>query len=128
MRTEIKRFHQLNQATSVYVTHDQLEAMTLADRLVVMKDGIVQQEGTPLEVFDLPRNLFVASFLGNPSMNFIDCTLAIKGNNQIIETKDKSFCFTLPESKNIQEKTDGEYDVVLGIRRVIFILVRIQTH
>lgn len=116
MRSEIKRFHQLNKTTSVYVTHDQLEAMTLADRLVVMKDGIVQQEGTPLEVFDLPRNLFVASFLGNPSMNFIDCTLAVDGNIQVIEAKDKSFCFILPESKNVKEKADGKYDVVLGIR------------
>lgn len=124
MRAEIKKFHQINKTTTVYVTHDQLEAMTLADRLVVMKDGIVQQEGTPIEVFDFPKNRFVASFLGNPSMNFIECRLMVEGQSQFIFAKDDSFKFELPQSKQvdfgskeIQEiQENKEMDVELGIR------------
>ncbi|MCA1439303.1 sn-glycerol-3-phosphate ABC transporter ATP-binding protein UgpC [Ensifer sp. IC4062] len=71
MRAEIKGLHQRLRTTSIYVTHDQIEAMTMADRIVVMRDGNVEQIGTPLELFDNPRNLFVASFIGSPSMNFI---------------------------------------------------------
>jgi multiple sugar transport system ATP-binding protein len=72
MRAEIKGLHQRLRTTSIYVTHDQIEAMTMADRIVVMRDGNVEQIGTPLEIFDYPRNLFVASFIGSPSMNFIE--------------------------------------------------------
>ena len=75
MRAEIKALHQRLKTTTVYVTHDQIEAMTLADRIVVMHDGIVEQIGTPLELFDRPGNLFVAQFIGSPSMNVIDGTL-----------------------------------------------------
>ena len=71
MRREIARIHQRAGTTSVYVTHDQTEAMTLADRIVVMRDGVVQQAGTPLELYDVPGNLFVAGFLGSPAMNFV---------------------------------------------------------
>jgi multiple sugar transport system ATP-binding protein len=71
MRREIARIHQRAGTTSVYVTHDQTEAMTLADRIVVLKDGVVQQVGTPLELYDAPANLFVAGFLGSPAMNFL---------------------------------------------------------
>jgi multiple sugar transport system ATP-binding protein len=71
MRREIARIHHRARATAVYVTHDQTEAMTLADRIVVMKDGAVQQMGSPLELYDHPANLFVAGFLGSPSMNFL---------------------------------------------------------
>ena len=69
MRAEIKAMHQRLKTTTVYVTHDQIEAMTMADRIVVMHDGIVEQIGTPLELFDRPGNLFVAQFIGSPSMN-----------------------------------------------------------
>jgi multiple sugar transport system ATP-binding protein len=69
MRAEIKALHQRLKTTTVYVTHDQIEAMTMADRIVVMHDGIVEQIGTPLELFDRPGNLFVAQFIGSPSMN-----------------------------------------------------------
>ena len=69
MRAEIKALHQRLKTTTVYVTHDQIEAMTMADRIVVMHDGIIEQIGTPLELFDRPRNLFVAQFIGSPSMN-----------------------------------------------------------
>jgi multiple sugar transport system ATP-binding protein len=69
MRAEIKSLHQRLKTTTVYVTHDQIEAMTMADRIVVMHDGIVEQIGTPLELFDRPGNLFVAQFIGSPAMN-----------------------------------------------------------
>jgi len=75
MRTEIKALHQRLRTTSVYVTHDQVEAMTMADRIVVMHDGRVEQIGTPLELYDNPTNLFVAGFIGSPAMNFIHGTL-----------------------------------------------------
>ena len=75
MRTEIKALHQRLRTTSVYVTHDQVEAMTMADRIVVMHDGRVEQIGTPLDLYDTPANLFVAGFIGSPAMNFIDAVL-----------------------------------------------------
>jgi multiple sugar transport system ATP-binding protein len=71
MRTEIKELHQRLRATTVYVTHDQIEAMTMADKIVVMQDGIVEQIGSPLVLYDKPENLFVASFIGSPAMNFL---------------------------------------------------------
>jgi len=71
MRAEIKELHQRLKTTTVYVTHDQIEAMTMADRIVVMHDGIVEQIGTPLELFDIPGNLFVAQFIGSPAMNVV---------------------------------------------------------
>ena len=72
MRTEIKELHQRLKTTTVYVTHDQIEAMTMADKIVVMHDGIVEQIGTPLELYDKPDNLFVAGFIGSPAMNFLE--------------------------------------------------------
>ena len=76
MRAEIKALHQRLKTTTVYVTHDQIEAMTMADRIVVMHDGIIEQIGTPLELFDRPGNLFVAQFIGSPSMNVFDGQLS----------------------------------------------------
>ncbi len=75
MRTEIKELHQRLKTTSVYVTHDQIEAMTMADQIVVMRDGVVEQRGRPLELYDRPANLFVAGFIGSPAMNFLPGTL-----------------------------------------------------
>ncbi len=75
MRAEIKRLHQEIGKTTVYVTHDQIEAMTLADRIVLLKDGVVEQEGAPLELFERPATRFVAGFLGSPPMNFVPCRL-----------------------------------------------------
>ncbi|MDP1647367.1 MAG: sn-glycerol-3-phosphate ABC transporter ATP-binding protein UgpC [Rubrivivax sp.] len=75
MRAEIKALHQRLKTTTVYVTHDQIEAMTMADRIVVMHDGIIEQIGTPLELFDHPANLFVAQFIGSPAMNVFDGTV-----------------------------------------------------
>ena len=76
MRTEIKALHQRLKTTSVYVTHDQIEALTMADRIVVMNAGRIEQIGTPLELYDMPANLFVADFIGSPAMNFIRGTLS----------------------------------------------------
>jgi multiple sugar transport system ATP-binding protein len=71
MRTEIKELHQRLTTTTIYVTHDQVEAMTMADRIVVMHDGLVEQIGAPLDLYDRPQNLFVAGFIGSPAMNFL---------------------------------------------------------
>ena len=78
MRTEIRELHQRLKATTVYVTHDQIEAMTMADKIVAMHDGVVEQVGTPLDLYDRPRNVFVASFIGSPAMNL----LPVKANGQ----------------------------------------------
>src|SRR6187397_1089449 len=75
MRTELKELHQRLKTTSVYVTHDQIEAMTMADQIVVMRDGLVEQMGSPLQLYDHPANLFVAGFIGSPAMNFLPGTL-----------------------------------------------------
>src|SRR5438105_5397544 len=80
MRTEIKALHQRLKTTSVYVTHDQVEAMTMADRIVVMHDGIVEQVGSPLQLYDHPANTFVAGFIGSPAMNFFSGTVRRQGN------------------------------------------------
>ncbi|HVY00482.1 MAG TPA: sn-glycerol-3-phosphate ABC transporter ATP-binding protein UgpC [Pseudorhodoplanes sp.] len=79
MRTEIKELHQRLKTTTVYVTHDQIEAMTMADKIVVMHDGIVEQMGAPLDLYDKPDNLFVAGFIGSPAMNFIKGKLRANG-------------------------------------------------
>jgi multiple sugar transport system ATP-binding protein len=84
MRTEIARLHSRLQTTTVYVTHDQTEAMTLADRIVVMKDGVVQQLGAPLELYDRPANLFVAGFIGTPAMNFVEGEIASGEGGELV--------------------------------------------
>ena len=81
MRTEIAKLHQKLGTTIIYVTHDQTEAMTLGDRIVVMKDGIIQQVDTPQNLYDKPSNLFVAGFMGSPQMNFLDATVKKDGDN-----------------------------------------------
>jgi multiple sugar transport system ATP-binding protein len=89
MRAEIKALHQRLKTTTVYVTHDQIEAMTMADRIVVMHDGIVEQIGTPLELFDHPKNLFVAQFIGSPAMNTLEGTLRIAGDQAWVEAQER---------------------------------------
>ena len=81
MRTEIRKLHHRLGATSVYVTHDQIEAMTMADRIVAMHDGIIQQVGSPVEIYDRPANIFVASFIGSPAMNFLEGAYETTGDN-----------------------------------------------
>ena len=88
MRTEIKELHQRLKTTSVYVTHDQIEAMTMADKIVVMRDGIVEQTGSPLEVYDSPANQFVAGFIGSPAMNFLPGVLKRSGGDARVEFAD----------------------------------------
>jgi multiple sugar transport system ATP-binding protein len=81
MRAEIKELHQRLKTTTVYVTHDQIEAMTMADKIVVMQDGIVEQMGSPLDLYDHPDNKFVAGFIGSPAMNFLEGKLSMNGQN-----------------------------------------------
>src|SRR6266513_5172923 len=84
MRTEIKELHERLKTTSIYVTHDQIEAMTMADKIVVMHDGIVEQIGTPLDLYDRPENLFVAGFIGSPAMNFLKGTVKANGKTEFV--------------------------------------------
>ncbi|MBL0085759.1 MAG: sn-glycerol-3-phosphate ABC transporter ATP-binding protein UgpC [Ideonella sp.] len=88
MRTEIKELHQRLRTTSIYVTHDQIEAMTMGDLVVVMKDGRVEQSGSPLELYDRPANLFVAGFIGSPAMNFLKGRLRRTGDGARVELAD----------------------------------------
>ena len=83
MRTEIKELHQRLKTTSIYVTHDQIEAMTMADRIVVMRDGLVEQQGAPLDLYDCPANTFVAGFIGSPAMNMIPGTVRAGGRVEL---------------------------------------------
>ena len=84
MRTEIKELHQRLKTTTVYVTHDQIEAMTMADKIVVMHDGIIEQMGAPLDLYDRPDNLFVAGFIGSPAMNFVQASVSVDGSGHVI--------------------------------------------
>ncbi len=88
MRTEIKRLHQKVETTIVYVTHDQVEAMTLADRIVIMKDGIIEQIGTPLDLFETPATKFVATFIGSPSMNMISSIVENDQGKKVMKNED----------------------------------------
>jgi multiple sugar transport system ATP-binding protein len=88
MRTELKELHQRLETTSVYVTHDQIEAMTMADQIVVMRDGRVEQRGRPLELYDRPANLFVAGFIGSPAMNFLPGTIRRGADGARVEVGD----------------------------------------
>jgi multiple sugar transport system ATP-binding protein len=87
MRTEIRALHQRLGTTSIYVTHDQLEAMTMADRIVVLQDGRIEQVGPPLDLYDRPANHFVAGFIGSPAMNFVSGTLRPDGGRWIVESR-----------------------------------------
>jgi multiple sugar transport system ATP-binding protein len=111
MRTEIKELHQRLKTTTVYVTHDQIEAMTMADKIVVMHDGIVEQIGSPLELYDHPENQFVAGFIGSPAMNFLKGHLKVIGGQPYIETDNGS---RLPIS-SAPAASDGR-PVVYGVR------------
>ncbi len=110
MRAEIKELHQRLKTTTVYVTHDQVEAMTMADRIVVLHDGIVEQMGSPLELYDRPANLFVAGFIGSPAMNMFKGTIR-GGGTPHFETADGT---RLP-LRSIPEGSDGR-QAVYGIR------------
>ncbi|MDB2619678.1 sn-glycerol-3-phosphate ABC transporter ATP-binding protein UgpC [Litoricolaceae bacterium] len=113
MRTEIKKLHKRLGTTIVYVTHDQIEAMTLADRIAVMKDGVVQQLGTPNEIYDNPANQFVAGFMGSPPMNFVPCEVNSDGS-LAIGTSGHSLSLTIPQSSILKAQTISR--VILGLR------------
>jgi multiple sugar transport system ATP-binding protein len=115
MRTEISRLHKQLQTTMIYVTHDQIEAMSMGDRIVVMKDGIVQQVDSPLTIYNKPANQFVAGFIGSPTMNFFTGTILGSGSLQFT-TADKQISLTLAESDNKRLAAQANQQVVLGIR------------
>ena len=116
MRDVIKQLHEKLQTTFVYVTHDQVEAMTMADRIVVMKDGYIQQNDIPQKLFDCPCNKFVAGFIGMPQMNFFDCELKKKDDEFYL--KFANYEILLPESKNQNGCLDGYVgkNISAGIR------------
>ncbi|SEO48388.1 multiple sugar transport system ATP-binding protein [Amphibacillus marinus] len=113
MRAEIQKLHQRLQTTTIYVTHDQTEAMTMATRIVVLKDGLIQQVGAPKEVYDLPDNIFVAGFIGSPAMNFFNGTLEESGFR--VSPKQT---IQVPEGKMkvLREQGYVGKEVVLGVR------------
>ena len=116
MRTEISKLHSRLQTTFVYVTHDQTEAMTLGTRIVVLKDGLIQQVDSPQNLYHKPQNLFVAGFIGSPQMNFIDAVVEKSGNSALVCFGD--YKIKLPDHKS-KVILDGGYDgktVVVGIR------------
>ena len=119
MRTEIKKLHQRLGTTIVYVTHDQIEAMTLADRIAVMRDGELLQLGTPQEIYDNPVNMFVAGFMGSPAMNFIPCNLNKNGKGYQVSVANGSGSapVNLELPQNVKDLNGwAEQEVVLGIR------------
>ncbi len=114
-RAELAKLHRRLEITTVYVTHDQVEAMTMGDRIVVMKDGLVQQVDTPLNIYNTPANIFVAGFIGTPSMNFLDATLLKQDGKYIVDAG--NFKVVIPQSK-IGKDFDSYIGkpVVFGIR------------
>ena len=113
MRTEIKALHERLESTSIYVTHDQIEAMTMADQIVVMRDGRVEQAGDPLSVYDRPRNMFVAGFIGSPAMNLIEGTLRTDNGAPAVATDDG---LTLP----LASEGEGARDLAAADGRRVY--------
>jgi len=116
MRTEITKLHQRLQTTFIYVTHDQTEAMTLGTRIVVMKDGVVQQVDSPVNLYNKPNNVFVAGFIGSPQMNLLDASISEKGNDVFVVLGEFSIKLTDAKAKTVK---DGGYvgkNIILGIR------------
>ena len=116
MRIEISKIHQRLEATIIYVTHDQTEAMTLGTRIVVMKDGVIQQVDTPQNLYDKPNNLFVAGFMGSPQMNFIDSVVTVNGNNVYLVFGNNKIRVPEARAKKLVEGGYVDKEVVLGIR------------
>jgi len=114
MRVELKRLHDRLETTAIYVTHDQVEAMTLGDRVVVMRDGMVQQEGGPLELYERPANRFVAGFIGSPAMNFIGVTITASGDTLSAEAP--GLRVRVPPQKAERLRRYSGQRVILGLR------------
>ena len=125
MRSEIARLHRRLDTTFVYVTHDQTEAMTMGDRIVVMKDGLIQQYDTPKVLYDTPCNLFVAGFIGSPQMNFLDATIAAEDGKLFAVLKDTKL--EIPDFKCEALKPYVGKEVILGIRPEDFLPVEYRT-
>jgi multiple sugar transport system ATP-binding protein len=115
MRVELKRLHERLETTAIYVTHDQVEAMTLGSRVVVMKDGWVQQVGEPMEIYSRPQNRFVAGFIGSPAMNFIPVVLA-DGNGAGLRAEARDQRFKIPADRQARLAAYRGQTVTLGIR------------
>src|SRR5580658_3145364 len=115
MRTEIKKAHQTVTTTTISVTHDQVEAMTLADRVVVMNAGRIEQIGPPNEVYHNPKTRFVAGFIGSPAMNFLPARVVNGGSNLTIRFNDQ-LSLPVPESRTARYKGYVDKDVVFGLR------------
>ncbi|MBS0243375.1 MAG: ATP-binding cassette domain-containing protein, partial [Proteobacteria bacterium] len=116
MRTEIKRVHQKVPVTTVYVTHDQVEAMTLADRVVVMNGGIIEQVGAPQELYHTPKTQFVAGFIGSPAMNFVPCRLEGSGD-QIVARLHDSLALPIPPARTARYRPHmNNGKLLLGLR------------
>ena len=116
MRAELIKLRQRIDTTFIYVTHDQTEAMTLGDRIVIMKDGFIQQVGTPQQVFDHPANLFVAGFIGTPQMNFFDGSLVKRNGRYFIETDGLSVELSEDKQQRLVAKDVAEQQVTVGVR------------
>ncbi len=114
MRSEIKRLHQELGKTMIYVTHDQVEAMTLADRIVLLRDGVIEQEGAPLDLFERPKTRFVAGFLGSPSMNFIPARLEQVAGGPAVSVDGHALPLPLARAEILKDRPAG--DVLLGVR------------
>ena len=116
MRAEIILLRQKINTTFIYVTHDQTEAMTLGDRIVIMKDGFIQQVGTPGEVFDMPINLFVAEFIGAPKMNTFKTNLIREGDNYYVTPYGAKIEVTGKKANMLRNKNVGSQEIILGVR------------
>ncbi|MEN6419499.1 MAG: sn-glycerol-3-phosphate ABC transporter ATP-binding protein UgpC [Clostridiaceae bacterium] len=116
MRAELIKLRQTVNTTFVYVTHDQTEAMTLGDRIVIMKDGYIQQIGTPQDVFDHPANLFVAGFIGSPQMNFFDAELVSSNGKYAVKLEDAVIDLPQEMQRSLKAKNAPAGKVVLGVR------------
>lgn len=116
MRTEIAKIHNRTQTTFIYVTHDQTEAMTLATRIVVMKDGIVQQVATPQDIYNNPVNIFVAGFIGSPQMNFIDAKVAQKDGKVVLVFENEAVALQEEGAAVLKENGYVGKDIIMGIR------------
>ncbi len=118
MRDELKRLHHRIQTTIVYVTHDQIEAMTLGDLIAVMNDGQIQQLGSPQEIYDNPTNLFVAGFIGSPSMNFIPCEIVVdeQGAGLRMQEGDNHFVMLAPQHAQTELRKRHGQKIILGVR------------
>jgi multiple sugar transport system ATP-binding protein len=116
MRAQLIKLRQQVDTTFIYVTHDQTEAMTLGDRIVIMKDGVIHQSGTPQDVFENPANLFVAGFIGSPQMNFLPASLEIEGGKYVVKVSCGTFVLKQDKQELLEKKKQAPCKVIMGFR------------